>query len=334
MIMAQHFLLSKTAKTLSVAQVFRMSEAEVETMFRKVRWNETDGAPVCPHCGGLDAYEARRRSGNLRFRCRACKKDFSITSGTLFASHKLPLRGYLAAIAIFCNEVKGKSMLALSRDLSLSYKSAFVLAHKLREAMATELRGRTIGGKGKVAEVDSGYFGGYVKPANLAAGRKDRRFALNQNGKRKAVIIIRERNGNSLPAVFRTEGQALKFVRSRINAGTVVNADESGNWNALHGHFEMKRINHQEAYSLDGACTNWAEEFFSRMRRAEIGHHHHVAGPYLLRFAQEASWREDKRRMSNGDQTHRLAGLALKSKSSVDFGGYWQRHIRPLGLAQ
>jgi hypothetical protein len=60
----------------------------------------------------------------------------------------------------------------------------------------------------------------------------------------------------------------------------------------------VKRINHQEAYSLDGACTNWAEEFFSRMRRAEIGHHHHIAGQYLLRYAQEASWREDNRRMS------------------------------------
>ena len=64
--------------------------------------------PVCPHCGGVDAYDCRRLKGAPRFRCRACVKDFSITSGTLFASHKLPLRCYLAAIAIFCNEVKGK----------------------------------------------------------------------------------------------------------------------------------------------------------------------------------------------------------------------------------
>ena len=81
--------------------------------------------------------------------------------------HKLPLRTYLAAIAIFCNEVKGKSALALSRDLDVSYKSAFVLLHKLREAMAEEMKGRIVGGDGKVAEVDGGYFGGYVKPANL-----------------------------------------------------------------------------------------------------------------------------------------------------------------------
>jgi transposase-like protein len=326
--MSQHFLLTKAAKTLSLAQVFGMSGEEAETTFRRLRWSETDGAPVCPHCGGLDAYDCRRKSGAPRWECKACGKDFSVTSGTLFASHKLPLKAYLAAIAIFCNEVKGKSALAMSRDLGLSYKTAFVLLHKLREAMAAELKGRVVGGEGKVAEVDSGYFGGYVKPANLAEKRKDRRFAINQSGKRKAVIIIRERDGKSLPAVFRSEGQALNFIKSRIAKGTVVNADESANWNELHSRFEMKRINHEEAYSLDGACTNWAEEFFSRMRRAEIGHHHHIAGAYLLRYAQEASWREDNRRASNGDQTYRVAGLAMKNKPSVDFSGYWQRHAR------
>jgi transposase-like protein len=81
-------------------------------------------------------------NGCPRFRCTACRKSFSITGATLFHSHKLPLRGYLAAIAVFCNEVKGKSALALSRDLGLSYKSAFVLQHKLREAMAEEIKGR------------------------------------------------------------------------------------------------------------------------------------------------------------------------------------------------
>lgn len=325
--MAQHFLLSKAAKTLSLASVFTMKDADAEMAFRRIRWADTNGEPVCPHCGGVDAYDCRRLKGAPRFRCRACVKDFTITSGTLFASHKLPLRCYLATIALFCNEVKGKSALALSRELSVSYKCAFVLLHKLREAMAAELKGRMIGGEGKVAEVDAGYFGGYVKPANLKPHRADRRFLENQSGKRKAVVVIRERDGSTLPAVFRTEGQALNWVRARIAKGTVVNADESPNWNELHSRFEMKRINHEEAYLLDGACTNWAEEFFSRMRRAEIGHHHHIAGAYLLRYAQETLWREDHRRSSNGEQVNRVAGLALANKPSVDFSGYWQRHL-------
>jgi transposase-like protein len=324
--MAQHFLLSKSAKTLSLAQVFQMKDEEAEMTFRRIRWADTDGQPVCPHCGGVDAYDCRRLKGAPRFRCRACVKDFTITSGTLFASHKLPLRAYLAAIAIFCNEVKGKSALALSRDLNVSYKCAFVLLHKLREAMAAELRDRTIGGPGKVAEVDGGYFGGYSKPANLKSNRRDRRFAENQTGKRRVVVIVRERGGNGVPAVFKSEAQAVAFISKRVAKGTTINADEASSWDALHSRFEMKRINHQEAYSLDGACTNWAEEFFSRMRRAEIGHHHHIAGQYLLRYAQEATWREDNRRQANGEQVSRLAGLALNAKPSVDFNGYWQRH--------
>src|SRR6266576_1998248 len=168
--MSQHFLLSKAAKTLSLAQVFRMTDAEAEGTFRNIRWADTNGTPVCPSCGSVEAYEARRPNAALRFRCKGCKKDFTITSGTLFASHKLPLRGYLAAIAVFCNEVKGKSALALSRDLGLSYKSAFVLLHKLREAMAEGMKGRIVSGEGKQAEVD----GGYVKPANLKEDRLDR----------------------------------------------------------------------------------------------------------------------------------------------------------------
>lgn len=325
--MAQHFLLSKAAKTLSLAQVFQMKDAEAEATLCQIRWADNDGKPVCSHCGGVDAYDCRRLKGAPRFRCRACKKDFTITSGTLFASHKLPLRCYLAAIAIFCNEVKGKSALALSRDLNVSYKCAFVLLHKLREAMAEELRGRVIGGEGKEAEVDGGYFGGYLKPANQKEYRRDRRLAKNQNGKRKVVVVIRERDGNSLPAVFQSESHAASFIRARVAKGTVLNADEAGSWDNLHERFEVKRINHQEAYSLDGACTNWAEEFFSRMRRAEIGIHHHIAGAYLLRYAQESSWREDNRRLSNGEQVNRLAGLAIQRGKSVDFTGYWQRHI-------
>src|SRR5271154_4687176 len=210
--MAQHFLLSSAAKTLSLASVFTMKDADAEMAFRRIRWTDTDGQPVCSHCGGTDAYDCRRLKGAPRFRCRACGKDFSITSGTLFASHKLPLRCYLAAIAIFCNEVKGKSALALSRDLCVSYKCAFVLLHKLREAMAAELKGRMIGGEGKVAEVDGGYFGGYVKPANHRENRRDRRLRMNQTGKRKGVVVIRERGGKTLPAVFKTEAASVAFI--------------------------------------------------------------------------------------------------------------------------
>jgi transposase-like protein len=223
--MPQHFLLSAHARSLSLSAVLRMSGEEVERAFVGVRW--PDSKPVCPHCECEAVYECRRPSGALRWRCKACRQDFSVTSGTLFAFHKMPLRSYLAAIAIFVNEVKGKSALALSRDLGCQYKTAFVLAHKLREAMASELKGMRVGGAGQVVETDGAYFGGYVKPANHKENRRDRRLAENRTGKRRVVVVVRERDGRTLPAVFRSEGAALGWIASRVAPSTHLMADEA-----------------------------------------------------------------------------------------------------------
>ena len=92
----------------------------------------------------------------------------------------------------------------------------------------------------------------------------------------------------------------------------MLHADEASGWNDLHSRYEMKRIDHQVAYSLDGACTNWAESPISPASvAAELGHYHHIAGPYLLRYAQEAAFKEDNRRVSNGAQMNRIVSLAL-----------------------
>jgi hypothetical protein len=136
---------------------------------------------------------------------------------------------------------------------------------------------------------------------------------------------MRERGGRTLARVFPAETDAVQAIRQRIAKGTTVHADESTAWNPLHASFAMRRINHQDGYSIDGACTNGVESYFSRLRRGELGHHHHIAGPYLARYAQEAAWREDLRRVSNGEQVHGVAGLAMGCRPSVDFCGYWQR---------
>jgi hypothetical protein len=220
---------------------------------------------------------------------------------------------------------RDKSALALSRDLGTQYKTVFVMAHKLREAMASELKGMTVGGPGRTAEIDGGYFGGYVKPANYKENRVDRRLAKNQNGKRQVVVAIREREGRTLPAVFKSESAALSFITSRVAKGTEIVADEAGGWNDLQARYVMQRIDHQAAYSDRGVYSNGAESFFSRMRRGEIGHHHHVAGNCLVSYAQESAWREDHRRVDNGRQVQGVMGLAMAAPVSVDWCGYWQR---------
>ena len=180
--MAQHFLLSARARTLSLAKVMRLSEDEAYAAFKAVRWAENDGEPFCPRCGSVAVYEYRSRR---IFKCKGCERQFSVTTATIFASRKLSYRDLLAAMAIFVNGAKGISALQLSRDLDVQYKTAFVLAHKLREAMGAEMKTRTLSGH---VEIDGAYFGGYIKPRNVKDERVDRRLKEHQTGKRRAVV--------------------------------------------------------------------------------------------------------------------------------------------------
>lgn len=317
--MAQHFLLSSAARSLSLAKVARMSDEEAHDAFRLIRWCDTEGEPVCPRCGSLGHSFLRTRK---LWKCKGCAHQFSVTSGTIFASRKLAIRDYLLAIAIFVNGAKGHSALQLSRDLDVQYKTAFVLAHKLREAIGSEIADATVSG---TVEVDGAYFGGHVRPANFKENRRDRRKAENQTGKRRVVVVVRERGGRTVPFVFKAEHQALGTIMQRVQLGSSVHADEAAHWDVLHARYLTRRINHQDAYSDGEACTNQAESWFSRLRRSEIGIHHHIAGPYLAAYAGEMAWREDHRRVSNGEQYLNMAAAALAHPVSRQWKGYWQR---------
>jgi transposase-like protein len=229
--MSQHFLLSPAARSLSLANVARMSGEEAHDAFRLIRWADTKGEPVCPRCECNAGYKYETRK---LWKCKACSHQFSVTSGTIFASRKLPIGTYLLAIAIFVNGAKGHSALQLSRDLDCQYKTTFVLAHKIREALADEKRDETVSGE---VEIDGAYFGGYVKPANWTENRRDRRLLENQTGKRRVVVIMRERNGITLPFVFRSEAQSISTITSRVDGSATIFADEARHWDILHERF-------------------------------------------------------------------------------------------------
>ena len=113
----------------------RLSDDEAFETFKAIRWADTMAKPYCPECGCTAVYQYTARR---IFKCKGCDAQFSLTSGTIFASRKLALQDILGAIAIFVNGAKGHSALQLSRDLDVQYKTAFVLSHKIREAMASE----------------------------------------------------------------------------------------------------------------------------------------------------------------------------------------------------
>ncbi|WP_164118877.1 IS1595 family transposase [Sphingorhabdus sp. Alg239-R122] len=315
----QHFLLSAKARTLSLKAVFTMGEDKAYETFKKMRWHETDGEAYCPRCGCTETYDISTRK---RFKCAACYHQFSVTSGTMFASRKMSYTDLLAAIVIFVNGAKGVAALQLSRDLDCQYKTAFILTHKLREAMAAEQAGRQLNG---IVEMDGGYFGGYVKPENRKEDRKDLRLKANRSGKRECVVIMRERNGKSLSFVVANEGDAVPYVRDHVGTLATIYADEGTGWDALHAGWDTKRVNHSVAFMDEGVCTNQAESYFSRLRRMETGTHHHIAGPYLAHYAAEAVWREDHRRVDNGTQAAMVTVAAMRSEVSRKWSGYWQR---------
>ena len=320
--MYQHFLLSSEARSLSLSAVARMTDQEARDMFRRVRWADNGGEPYCPKCGcvKISAFATRPV-----WKCSGCAYQFSVTAGTIFADRKRPLRDYLLAIAIFANGAKGHSALQMSRDLGCQYKTAFVLVHKLREAIEDEQRKATISGE---CEIDGAYFGGARKQNNFVTERVDRRLVEEQTGKRRVVVVIRERKGRTLPFVFRKESDAVPAIRAIVPPGATIHADESSGWDKLHAYYDMQRINHSVAFSMDGACTNQAESYFSRLRRAEIGQHHRVSGRYLNRYASEMAWREDNRRVSNGSQFAAMTASALAHPASRQFCGYWQRSAK------
>lgn len=317
--MSQHFLLSAKARTLSLAKVLRLSDQEAYDAFKAIRFAQNKGEPFCPKCGSLSLYNLPRRK---MWRCKDCPCQFSVTSGTIFAARKLSIRDILAAIAIFANGAKGHSALQMSRELDVQYKTAYVLCHKIREALAAQDKTAKVSGH---VEIDGMYAGGYVRPANFKENRRDRRLVANQSGKRMVVIAARERNGKTITFVRKSEDDGVSMLQERIAEGSTVYADEAAHWDAMHARYSTKRINHSLAYSDGEGCTNQVESFFSRLRRSEIGIHHKIAGPYLAAYAAEMDWREDNRRLSNGDQYHSIVSAAAHHPVSRQWKGYWQR---------
>jgi transposase-like protein len=318
--MAQHFLLSAAARTLSLKTIYVEGEEAAYRRFCRLRWPETRGAPICPRCAGQEHYDLAARR---RFKCRACHHQFSVTSGTIFASRKLAFVDLLGAIAVLVNGAKGVSALQLSRSTGLSYKTAFVLAHKIREALARETDSIVLAG---TVEIDGAYVGGHVRPANARTDRVDRRLKAHRAEDRCSVIAVRQRDGRTLTTIVRNEAEGVRFAQLKVTGGSKIVADETPHWDRLAETFDVERVNHSDAYSfLDGIHVNGAESYFARLRRMIRGQHHRVGAGRLGGYAAHAAWLEDHRRQSNGALVAKVISNGLSAPISRLWKGYWQR---------
>jgi hypothetical protein len=135
--------------------------------------------------------------------------------------------------------------------------------HKLREAMMHETAEARLAGE---VEIDGAYFGGHVRPTNARKDRVDRRLLENRSSNRHVVVALRQRGGRTLTRTFLRESAGVGFAQERVDPGSVLSADEVAHWDRLADAFELRRVNHSEAYSENGVHTNLAESYFSRLR--------------------------------------------------------------------
>lgn len=333
--MAQHFLLSAKARTLSVRKVFEMTEADAFNFFKKMRWGDREEVS-CPRCGvDHKHYFIKTRR---QWRCKTCNHTFSVTSSTIFAHHKLPLKVYLAAIALYTNAVKGISGLQIGRDLGVQYKTAFVLSHKIRESLMEQRDTEQLSGE---IHMDGAYVNGYVRPKNKKVDRVDRRKLENQRPDKRCVFVLRQKAtviggliegaDKTLSFVIKEENQLdiSKLAHRFIHPDSIICADESNAYDGLHAKFDTRRVNHSIEYRSDAKVTNnLAESYFSRFRRMQYGQMHKFGNLYLDNYANEAAYREDTRRMDNQAIFDDIAEKCANTPTSRDWCGYWQNNKR------
>jgi transposase-like protein len=304
---------------ISLASVARMSDDDARSVLRALRWPATNGKPFCPKCGNGDVYVLNSRQ---LFRCRRCRSDFSIVSGTIFSFSKLPAKDLLLAACILAGGAKGVSSLQLARYMGRQYKSCFVLAHKMREAIQRpdlRLRG--------VVQVDGCTIGGYRLAQNKIDGL-GRRLYKKKYENRRVVVVAREPFGNSRAYVGRNEVASLRAVSETISLGTVIQVDGARAWNNLSRDFALARVDHGKAYSDNGVHTNWAESYFSMLRKMQYGIHHKIAAKHLLAYANELAWRQDNREMKESEKISLLLKCCLNTPPSTKWRKYWQSSAR------
>jgi transposase-like protein len=295
-------------------------ESKAREHFERVQW--PDG-PICPHCGTVN--EATKLEGKSTrpgvYKCRPCRKPFSVTVGTVFESSRIPLNKWLYAMHALASGKKGAAAHQLHRQLGISYPSAWFMCHRIREAMRPAKYPGPLGGLEETVEVDETYVGG--KTTN----RKSR----NVKPKR-AVVALVHRGGDvrSFPVKKVNSRHMNALLDKQVSKKSYLMTDDSNIYPKIGKKFrDHETVNHSiEEYVRGDAHVNNCENYFSILKRGIIGIYHHVSQEHLPMYLAEFDFRYNARSRLGVNDTERAEKILRGAR------GKRLTYRRPAGAGQ
>jgi len=256
--------------------------------------------PVCPKCGSINNAYTTSRPGKYRCAAKECRADFSVTVGTVFERSKIPLHKWLLASFLLCSSKKGMSSHQLHRVLGVTYKTAWFMTHRIREAMTTKHEGQ-LGGNGGIVEADETYWGNKKPYGQGVTGGSD---------KMKVVSLV-ERGGKVRSFhVPRVNAKTLKpILQAHIAKDAKLHTDDAKCYTKIGKEFAShETIMHSRGeYARGDVTTNTVEGYFSILKRGLVGTFHHVGEQHLHRYVNEFDFRYNHRLslgVSDAERTH------------------------------